>query len=67
MTNINDITVEQLITKLKQMPPSSKVRVWLPGSTIQLGSVFAKSGMTMIEGNIAPGSMLESAFVMEGA
>lgn len=55
---VEDITVGQLIEALRKMPEGSKVRVWLPGSTIYLGSVFSLRGMTMIEGNITPGSVL---------
>lgn len=58
MTNVNDITVGQLVAALQKQNPNSKVRVWLPGSTIYLGSVFPSKGMTMIEGNVTPGSML---------
>lgn len=72
---VEDITVEKLIEQLQKMPAKSKVRVWLPGSTIYLGSdldgegikvnVFSRNGMVMIEGNLTPGSALERDFALD--
>lgn len=61
------LTVAELIARLQQMPPEDEVRVWLPGSTIALSSVFKFKGATRIEGNIDPGSALDTEALPAGA
>lgn len=54
------LTVAELIARLQQMPPGDDVRVWLPGSTIALSNVFKYKGATRIEGDVDPGSALDT-------
>lgn len=51
---LKTLTVAELIARLQEMPPDDEVRVWLPGSTIALSSVFKYKGTTRIEGDIDP-------------
>lgn len=53
------ITVAALIQALQSMPQGDEVRVWLPGSTIALSSVFKYKGAVRIEGNVDQGSALD--------
>ena len=55
------ITVAQLKRELKDVPDHYSVRIWLPGSTISLGSAWALPAKAElhIEGNVDPGSALD--------
>lgn len=54
------MTVNELIAQLQTMEPTSEVRVWLPGSQIELSGAFPHNReLTLIEGNIIPGSALD--------
>lgn len=56
---LKTLTVADLIARLSTMPQDREVRVWLPGTTIALDSVFEHKGNVRIEGNIDPGSALD--------
>lgn len=66
-SDLPQMTVRELIAALTQMPLDREVKVWLPGSRIALERVFCRpSGEVLIEGNIEPGSMLETLTHKEG-
>lgn len=55
------VTVADLIATLSQQPQDAPVRLWLPGSTIAIGSAFwhSRGGFVALEGDLDPGSALE--------
>lgn len=60
MAQLKTLTVRELIAQLQQLPGNDSVRVWLPGSTIALSHAFKFKGAVRIEGNIDPGSALDT-------
>lgn len=60
MEKMKTLTVSELIARLQEMPQDDEVRVWLPGTTIALSSLFEHQGAVRIEGDIDPGSALDT-------
>lgn len=52
--------VHELIKSLQNQPQDVDVLVWLPGSYIRPGSVFEAGGNVHIEGDLLPGSALDT-------
>jgi hypothetical protein len=59
-TPMSTLTAASLIAALQKMPTDAEVRVWLPGTTIALSSVFEHGGQVRVEGDIEPGSALDT-------
>lgn len=52
------MTVKQLIAELQKQPEDSVVRIWLPGTKIELHQVWdyrEGSNETLVEGNVITG------------
>lgn len=47
------LTVAELRKRLEGMPAHAKVQVWLPGTYINIGNIFANEAKVLIEGNVA--------------
>lgn len=61
--------VRELKLALQNLGPGhddKEVKAWLPGSTISLGpSMFQRSGVWCVEGNVDEGSALERLMELE--
>lgn len=61
MSKLQTVHVTDLIEQLVALRGAGleRVRVWLPGSTVALGTAFARGDEIHIEGNLDPGSALD--------